>query len=60
MCQAPAKPLFGNLTISEDRMTASFTCELGYTLNGDANLVCMANGNGWNGTAPTCGMFVLE
>ncbi|XP_070563038.1 LOW QUALITY PROTEIN: sushi, von Willebrand factor type A, EGF and pentraxin domain-containing protein 1-like [Ptychodera flava] len=33
--------------------TVSYTCERGYTLNGDTERVCQANGE-WGGTPPVC------
>ncbi len=32
---------------------ATYTCNTGYTLNGDTTRVCVSGGN-WNGSAPTC------
>ncbi|KAH3840554.1 hypothetical protein DPMN_114004 [Dreissena polymorpha] len=35
--------------------TATFTCDVGYTMSGSANLACRSDG-GWNVTQPTCSM----
>ena len=33
--------------------TATYTCDTGYTLNGNNTRTCQASGT-WSGTAPTC------
>ncbi len=34
-------------------MTATYTCDDGYTLTGDMTRICLADGM-WSGAAPTC------
>ena len=45
--------------ISADRSTVTYTCETGYTLNGNQFRWCLDAGAGWNGTDPSCGMFIM-
>ena len=52
-------PLQGYVTLSEDKMTASFSCEPGYTLSGHNILTCLGDGNGWNYDLPTCSKLFI-
>ena len=38
--------------------TVTYTCNRGYTLQGDNGHTCMANGQ-WSGSAPTCNRKLL-
>ena len=35
-------------------MTASYTCDIGYSLQGVATRECMQDGTGWDTASPTC------
>ena len=52
-CNTPASPANGNVV--SDGVTATYTCSLNYTLNGDSPRACGADGSGWSGADPTCG-----
>ena len=41
---------FSNTTFES---TANYTCDLGYSLNGNSSRTCEANGN-WSGDQPSC------
>ena len=53
-------PTNGDIAISSDGRTATYTCSAGFTLNGDTVRVCLMDGTAWNGTDPTCGKSGLE
>ena len=55
VCESLTPPSNGNITLSTDGRTATYTCNPGFTLNGDMARVCLMDGTAWNGTAPTCG-----
>ncbi len=52
---APKAPANGqqNTSGTTFRSTVTYTCNPGYTLQGDNRHTCMANGH-WSGRAPTC------
>ncbi len=54
-CAALSAPANGKVTVSSQLLgsTASYSCDGGFALGGDANRTCQANG-AWSGTAPTC------
>ncbi|XP_045206696.2 CUB and sushi domain-containing protein 1-like [Mercenaria mercenaria] len=54
VCTPPLTPTDGLLEISDDGMTATFTCTAGYTLKGVSTRTCQSNGAGWNEAQPTC------
>ncbi|XP_052791551.1 LOW QUALITY PROTEIN: uncharacterized protein LOC128225682 [Mya arenaria] len=54
VCEAQSIPEHGNMTLSEDLMVATFTCDLGYILVGSSNSVCQSDGTGWNNVPPSC------
>ena len=53
-CIPPMSPDYGNVTISEDRLVALFTCLEGFTLNGVSQRQCLTDGSGWTNTNPSC------
>ena len=58
---APSAPENGQQSVSGTTFesTVTYSCDRGYTLQGDSRLTCMANGQ-WSGRAPTCsGTLVL-
>ena len=56
VCNSPPTLLNGNIT--SDGMTATYTCEQGYSMNGTQTRVCRQDGTGWNGEPPTCGNII--
>ena len=57
---APDAPANGQRSVSSTtfQSTVTYTCKQGYTLQGDKNRTCMANGH-WSGRAPTCNRKLL-
>ena len=53
-------PVNGQLTVDSTLLDsmASYTCDSGYTLVGDAMRTCTVNG--WNGTNPVCGKVLQD
>ena len=53
-------PEFGQLTVDSTLpdSVASYTCDSGYTLVGEATRTCTVNG--WSGTNPVCGKGILN
>ena len=56
VCNRPSPPTNGSVWLSADGMTAVYSCELGFTLDGQGNSTCGQGGSGWSTTSPTCGM----
>ncbi|XP_060573346.1 P-selectin-like [Ruditapes philippinarum] len=54
VCFPPLTPTNGQVEISADGLTASFTCSAGYTLKGVTTRLCQTNGVGWNEDQPSC------
>ena len=52
---APDAPANGQRSVSGTSFesTVTYTCNRGYTLQGDSGRTCMANGQ-WSGRTPTC------
>lgn len=57
-CQALTSPTDGNVTLSSNGTltTATFTCEIGYSLDGKSAIQCLADGT-WSNSSPTCRKF---
>lgn len=55
VCDALDAPLNGNVTISPNFTTATFTCDLGFSINDVAARVCSDAGTGWSDSTPHCG-----
>jgi len=53
-CIAPDAPTNGSVSVSADGNQATYSCNLGYVLKGNAERWCSTEGYSWNGTAPTC------
>ena len=53
-CIAPTPPANGNVTVSADGNIATYACDVGFVLKGNATRVCQAS-NAWNGEEPICG-----
>ena len=56
-CNPPTPILYGNLTMSEDNQTVTYTCEVGRTLVGPSNRECQVDGTGWSSSEPSCGKY---
>ena len=54
-CIPPLSPGNGSVQISLNGETASYSCDVGYTLNGSAERQCSDNGMGWSDSDPICG-----
>ncbi|WAQ97856.1 CSMD3-like protein [Mya arenaria] len=52
-CASPPVPANGAVTVSTDGSTATYTCQLGYTLSGLATRACI-DGNAWEDADPGC------
>ena len=59
VCQAPKPPSNGSLLLSEDRQIVTYSCDVGYTLNGSYFRICQPDGLDWSDSAPTCGRLCL-
>ena len=56
VCQSPITPDHGN--VNADGSTASYTCDLGYTISGVTSRTCSSAGTGWSETDPTCSIIL--
>ena len=56
-CDTPSTFLNGD--VSADGSQASYTCQAGFNMKGQAKRYCLGEGQGWNGTEPVCGIYVL-
>ena len=56
LCPAISTPDSGSVIVSADGSVtiATFSCEFGYYISGDATLRCLENGN-WDAEEPICG-----
>ncbi|XP_053399292.1 CUB and sushi domain-containing protein 3-like [Mercenaria mercenaria] len=54
VCDTPTSVSHGSITISTDGSVAAYSCDAGYTLDGNIERVCASDGSGWNGTTPEC------
>ncbi|XP_052791545.1 CUB and sushi domain-containing protein 3-like [Mya arenaria] len=54
VCESPAAPDQGAVSLSADNMTATFRCDVGYVISGSDVRECSSVGLGWDGTQPTC------
>ena len=52
-CSSLSDPPSGHVSYSGNDTTANYTCDSGYTLNGNGTRVCQTNGM-WSGSAPSC------
>ena len=59
VCEPLLPPADGTIITSSDSKTVTYSCNSGYTLNGDAVRVCRMDGTAWNGTDPTCGEHLI-
>lgn len=42
--------------MSDDRTSAQYSCDVGYSLKGPKERTCQNDGSGWNLSGPECGM----
>ncbi|KAL4230224.1 Sushi [Mactra antiquata] len=54
VCDLPSAIQNGSLSVTNDNMIASYTCDIGYTLQGEITRYCDSTGNGWSGEDPVC------
>lgn len=54
-CANPASPASGTVTFNLTGSLATYTCSLGYTLNGVISRYCRLPTGLWDGTDPKCG-----
>ncbi|KAL4229790.1 hypothetical protein ACF0H5_010181 [Mactra antiquata] len=52
LCKVPSIPSNGDVTANG--YTATYACNVGYTLDGDAERTCQTDGTGWSGSNPAC------
>lgn len=57
-CQTLTPPTGGSVSLATDgyQTNATYTCDLGYTLNGFEIITCMSDGT-WNLSQPHCGKY---
>ena len=55
-CKELADPANGQVSVV--RFTARYSCDFGYTLNGDNSRFCQIDGN-WSGSHPACTLDAL-
>ena len=55
VCDKPHDITNGYIDISTDGKKATYTCAVGFTLNGSIERVCGSNGSGWSDIDPSCG-----
>lgn len=59
VCDVPAVPSRGNISIQSDGLAVMYSCDVGYTLYGDIQRQCQEQGLGWTSTDPTCGKITM-
>ena len=61
-CELPTSPDNGSLAVSNNGYTVTYSCNVGYSLNGDVTRTCQGSGQSWNGSPPSCGLtfFFLQ
>ena len=55
MCESLPAPTNGAVTVDLTSGLASYTCDLGYTMDGAATRSCSMDGSSWSHTQPMCG-----
>ncbi|KAL4229791.1 hypothetical protein ACF0H5_010182 [Mactra antiquata] len=55
-CIAPTAPLDGSVYVTDTTQgsTATYQCDLGYSINGSITRLCLEDGTGWEGEDPVC------
>ena len=59
VCNTPASPSNGDIWVSSDGMTVTYSCDLGYTLQGETSNTCNTDGSGWLHGQPSCSKCFL-
>jgi len=54
-CAVPPSPINGNVNVTSYGLLATYTCDLGHTLQGPVTRNCLTNNATWDGNKPTCG-----
>ena len=57
MCEVPASVDNGTVSVSADRQTVTYSCDVGWSLDGAAQRQCQTGGLGWTGAPPHCGQL---
>lgn len=60
VCDTPSTISNGMTTMSSDEQVVDYTCDLGFTLSGDSRRLCSTQGNGWTGSQPSCGNYIVD
>ena len=60
-CGSLTDPANGSFTLTSGTfgVTATYSCDTGYTLVGNSSRTCQTTGN-WSGSAPTCQSMLLN
>ena len=56
-CDPPNRPVNGNISLSSNALTVTYSCDLGYTLSGTSERLCQDDGTGWSDIQPSCCKF---
>ncbi|XP_060562326.1 CUB and sushi domain-containing protein 3-like, partial [Ruditapes philippinarum] len=54
VCDSPATPVNAALSFSSDGTVVTYSCSVGYSLDGEISRQCSNTGQGWLGTEPSC------
>ena len=57
-CNSPPVPQHGSMTANGSH--ATYTCQIGYSLNGDPVRTCATDGTGWSGSEPVCSKYNIN
>ena len=57
VCKEPEIPLNGSLLYSEDKLSVTYSCDVGFSASGTTDQTCQPEGPGWTDTPPTCGIY---
>ena len=55
VCIPPLPLANGTVVVSINKSIVTYSCEPGFTLDGNNVRVCQSDGSGWDGSVPTCG-----
>ena len=59
VCEDLVAPDFGQVSVDGTGLVATYTCDVGYTLDGDRSRDCQSDGASWTGSSPTCGKIYI-
>ena len=57
VCEPLSPPANGIISTTDNDTVSMFSCNMGYTLNGNDTRVCLMDGTAWSGIPPSCGMY---